>query len=142
MGINTADYFMKIAEIVKLRSDCQRRQVGAVYVLDSRIVATGYNQAPSKIKHCNEVGCFMKDNHCIRAIHGEINGILNATIAGQTLLNSTLYVTSFPCLRCLMELRNARISEIIYKEPYEYSKEEKQLLDELFPHFRIQRYIL
>ncbi len=126
---------MKIANIVKLRSDCKRRQVGTVYVLDSRIVSTGYNQAPSKVAHCSEVGCFMKNGHCIRAIHSEINGILNATRAGQTLQNATVYVTTFPCLKCLMSLRNAGIDKIIYADEYPYEKDEQKLLDELRPLF-------
>jgi len=141
MGLDTVDYFMKIAEIVKLRSDCQRGKVGAVFVLDKRIVATGYNQSPSKMKHCSEVGCFIQHGHCIRSIHGEVNGILNATIAGQTLVNSTLYVTTFPCLRCLMALRNAQVSKIVYKEPYKYDDYIKPLLEELRPHFEWEKYI-
>lgn len=41
------EYFMEIAEIVKTRSTCLRRQVGAVIVKDNRIITTGYNGAPS-----------------------------------------------------------------------------------------------
>ena len=131
---------MKIAEIVKLRSDCTRRQVGAVYVLDSRIVATGYNQAPSKIEHCSEVGCFMKNGHCIRSIHGEINGILNATRAGQSLQNTNVYVTTFPCLKCLMSLRNVGVKKIVYRDKYTYEEDEQQLLDELWPLFEWEKH--
>ena len=50
-------YFMEIAEIVKKRSTCIRRQVGAVIVKDKQILATGYNGAPKKLKHCEEIGC-------------------------------------------------------------------------------------
>ena len=39
------EYFMEIAEIVKTRSTCLRRQVGAVIVKDNRIITTGYNGA-------------------------------------------------------------------------------------------------
>ena len=34
------EYFMEIAEIVKTRSTCLRRQVGAVIVKDNRIITT------------------------------------------------------------------------------------------------------
>lgn len=134
------DYFMKIAEIVKLRSGCTRRQVGAVFVVDKRIVATGYNQSPSGVKHCSEVGCFIHDGHCIRSVHAELNGILNACKAGQSLERSTVYVTSFPCLRCLMALRNAGVSTIKYREDYTVSDHERQLWAELIKHFDVHQY--
>ena len=46
------EYFMQIAEIVKTRSTCLRRQVGAVIVKDNRIITTGYNGAPEGLAHC------------------------------------------------------------------------------------------
>lgn len=133
--MDTSSYFMKIADIVKLRSGCTRRQVGAVFVLDSRIVSTGYNQAPSGIDHCNEVGCTLYDGHCIRSIHAEMNAVLNATKVGQSLQNSTAYITSFPCLRCLMALRNAGVSGITYKEEYQYPVHEEGIAAELSTYF-------
>lgn len=51
------EYFMEMAEIVKTRSTCLRRQVGAVVVKDKRILASGYNGAPTGLKHCEETGC-------------------------------------------------------------------------------------
>lgn len=134
------EYFMKIAEVVKLRSGCTRRQVGAVFVIDNRIVSTGYNQAPSKIKHCNQVGCTVFNGHCIRAIHAEMNGIFNATKAGQSLQHSTAYITSFPCLRCLMALRNAGVTDFVYKESYTYEPHEVDLLTEVLSGFGVRQW--
>ena len=74
--ISLDDYFMSIAEIVKLRGTCPRRQVGSVLVLDGRIVSTGFNGSPPRSPHCEEVGCLMQEGHCIRCIHSECNGIL------------------------------------------------------------------
>ena len=51
------EYFMEIAEVIKKRSTCLRRQVGAVIVKDKRILATGYNGVPSGIEHCGVRGC-------------------------------------------------------------------------------------
>jgi len=51
------EYFMEIAKVVKKRSTCLRRQVGAVLVKDKRIIATGCNGAPSGLEHCLEIGC-------------------------------------------------------------------------------------
>ena len=46
------EYFMRIAKLVSERSTCLSRQVGAVLVRGRRILATGYNGAPSGLDHC------------------------------------------------------------------------------------------
>jgi dCMP deaminase len=51
------DYFMDIAMLVAKRSTCLRRAVGAIIVKDKRILSTGYNGAPTGVRHCVEVGC-------------------------------------------------------------------------------------
>ncbi|MBE9542143.1 MAG: cytidine deaminase, partial [Proteobacteria bacterium] len=50
-------YFIDITHLVAKRSTCIRRQVGAILVKDKRVLATGYNGAPSGIAHCQDVGC-------------------------------------------------------------------------------------
>ncbi|MBI2437674.1 MAG: cytidine deaminase, partial [Lentisphaerae bacterium] len=40
-------YFMDIAQVVKRRSNCLRRDVAALIVKDRRIISTGYNGTPS-----------------------------------------------------------------------------------------------
>lgn len=77
------EYFMNIADMVKTRSTCMRRQVGAVIVRDKRILTTGYNGTPSGLKHCKEVGCLRDQmnipsgerHELCRGIHAE-NGLL------------------------------------------------------------------
>jgi len=51
------EYYMNIVELIKERSTCLRRKVGAVIVKDKRILTTGYNGAPSGCKHCIDLGC-------------------------------------------------------------------------------------
>ena len=51
------DYFMSITYLVRERSTCLRRKVGAIAVKDRHILATGYNGAPSGVRHCLETGC-------------------------------------------------------------------------------------
>ena len=51
-------YFMDIAHLVKTRSTCLRRQVGAVAVSkEHRILGTGYNGPLPGTPHCDQVGC-------------------------------------------------------------------------------------
>ena len=51
------EYFMDITHLVAKRATCLRRQVGAVLVKDKKILATGYNGAPSRLEHCLDIGC-------------------------------------------------------------------------------------
>ena len=51
------EYFLELAGLVSKRATCLRRRVGAVLVKDKRILATGYNGAPSGITHCEITGC-------------------------------------------------------------------------------------
>jgi len=48
---------MKLAHIIKTRSNCIKRAVGVVVVKNKRIVATGYNGTPSAVPNCFEGGC-------------------------------------------------------------------------------------
>lgn len=84
-------YFIRIAKEVASRSTCPRAAVGAVIVQDNRILATGYNGAPTGAPHCTEVGCQVVDGHCIRAVHAEINAIHQAWNFDVTLEGATLY---------------------------------------------------
>ncbi|GAA6005802.1 hypothetical protein JCM11491_004016 [Sporobolomyces phaffii] len=50
-------YFMALASLASLRSNCMKRRVGAVLVRDKRVVSTGYNGTPRGVTNCNEGGC-------------------------------------------------------------------------------------
>ena len=98
------EYFMEIVELIKTRSTCLRRQVGAIIVKDKRILSTGYNGAPMGCKHCVEVGC-MRDalkipsgqrHEICRAMHAEQNAIVQAAYSGTSINGATLYVTINP----------------------------------------------
>ncbi len=121
------EYFMEIAEIVKKRSTCLRRQVGAVIVKDNRIITTGYNGAPSGLKHCEEIGgCEREKLHIpsgqrhelCRALHAEQNAIIQAALAGVSTKDCTIYVTTQPCVICSKMIINSGIKRIVYKGPY------------------------
>lgn len=120
------DYFFEIAEIVAKRSTCLRRRVGAVLVKDKRILATGYNGAPSNVRHCFEVGCIREQRNIpsgerhelCRGIHAEQNLIVQAARHGTAIAGSTLYCTNFPCSICAKMLINAGVEKIRYREGY------------------------
>ena len=119
-------YFLEIADLVSKRSTCIRRQVGALVVKDRRILATGYNGAPSGVVHCQEVGCLREKmnipsgerHELCRGLHAEQNVLLQAALHGVSLKNSMLYCTNQPCAICAKMLINAGISEIVITSGY------------------------
>ena len=88
-----SEYFFGIACEVSTRASCPRSSCGVVAVgNDNRILATGYNGAPSKMAECLEVGCDIHNDHCMRTIHGEQNLIVTAAKHGIPLKGSKVWV--------------------------------------------------
>ena len=123
------EYFMKIAELVSTRSTCLRRQVGAVLVKDKKILATGYNGAPSRLPHCSEVGCLRAQRNVpagerhelCRGLHAEQNAVIQAALHGVSTQGATLYCTHHPCAACVKILINAGVKRIVYQQGYQDS---------------------
>jgi len=120
-------YFMDIAELVKTRSTCLRRQVGAVIVKDRRILTTGYNGAPSGMRHCLELGGCLREqmkvpsgerHELCRALHAEQNAIIQAAYHGISIQGASMYVTLQPCSLCAKMAVNAGIVKMVFKGSY------------------------
>jgi tRNA(adenine34) deaminase len=75
--------------------------IGAVIVLDERIVAAGYNQPITAVDP---------------TAHAEIVALRAAAraIDNYRLTNSVLYVTVEPCLMCVGAMIHARVREVVY----------------------------
>ena len=120
------NYFMDITNLVAKRSTCTRRAVGAIIVKDRRILATGYNGAPSHVRHCAETGCLREQmnvpsgerHELCRGIHAEQNAIIQAAYHGASIKGGTLYCTNLPCSICAKMIINAGIVEIVYQSGY------------------------
>ena len=111
------DYFMSITYLVRERSTCLRRKVGAIAVKDRHILATGYNGAPSGVRHCLETGCLREQmgipsgqrHEICRGLHAEQNVIIQAAVHGVSIAGAELYCTTFPCAMCSKMLINCGI---------------------------------
>jgi dCMP deaminase len=119
-------YFLEIAGLVSTRSTCLRRRVGAILVKEKRVLATGYNGAPSGLRHCLEIGC-LREQHRIpsgerhelcRALHAEQNAIIQSAVHGVAIKGATLYATTQPCIICSKMLINAGIERVVYSSGY------------------------
>ncbi len=119
-------YFMEMAQVVRKRSTCLRRSVGAVIVKDRRIMTTGYNGVPNKIHHCADEGCLRsrlgvpsgQRHELCRGLHAEQNAIIQAAYLGQSIAGSTLYCTNQPCAICAKMIINAGIRRVVIAEGY------------------------
>lgn len=120
------EYFMALAEVVSRRATCVRRGVGALLVRDRRILATGYNGAPTGLQHCGQAGCMREEmnvpsgqrHELCRGLHAEQNAIIQAALHGTSVRDSVLYVTHQPCVVCAKMLVNAQIKEIVFAGEY------------------------
>ncbi len=120
------EYFLEMARLVAKRSTCIRRHVGAVAVRDKRILATGYNGAPSGLAHCIDIGCIRdklnipsgQRQELCRGLHGEQNAIIQAVIHSVDLRDSCFYVTNQPCVTCTKMLISAGVREIVILDGY------------------------
>lgn len=130
-------YFMQIAELVATRSTCLRRSVGAVIVKNKRILATGYNGAPTGVPHCAETGCLRvqrnvpsgQRHELCRGIHAEQNAIIQAASHGVTISGADLYCTNLPCSICTKMIINAGLKTIYYKDGYADDLSKQMLAD-------------
>lgn len=130
-------YFMDIVELVSMRSTCLRRRVGAILVRDRRILATGYNGAPSGIMHCAERGCLRDQmnipsgerHELCRGLHGEQNAVIQAALHGVGIKGATLYCSNHPCIICSKMIINAGIRAIVYQDGYR-DELSRELLEE------------
>jgi dCMP deaminase len=132
------EYFMKIAQVASLRSNCVKRKVAAVIVRDKRVISTGYNGTPRGTKNCYEGGCPRCNNladsgtkldECLCS-HGEENAITQAAYHGVSVKDATLYTTFAPCLMCTKMIINAGIREVVYNKDYPLNDSSFALLGE------------
>lgn len=138
-------YFMAIADLVSTRSTCLRRAVGAVLVRDKRILATGYNGAPSGLRHCLELGCLREEKNVpsgerhelCRGLHAEQNAIIQAALHGVSTNGATIYCTNHPCTICAKMIVNAGINSVVIRESYA-----DRLAEEILREARVEVRIL
>jgi tRNA(adenine34) deaminase len=94
--------FMNLAlEQARAAADAEEVPVGALLVMDGRILARGNNRT---IRNCDPTA------------HAEIVALRDAarSCANHRLMGTTLYVTIEPCAMCAGAIIQARISRVVY----------------------------
>lgn len=113
------EFWFLQAIIYSTRGTCDRLKTACIIVKNNRLMGAGYNGAPTKLPHCDDVGHLIINNHCERTLHAEENAIINTE--RQNLKNATAYILGTPCLRCTRLLINSGIKKIYHLGTYQNS---------------------
>ena len=107
-------YLRLALEWAKL-SHCKRKQVGAIIVKDSTIIADGYNGTPTGFENeCeNEEGSTKW-----YVLHAEANAILKVARTTNQAAGATLYLTHSPCKDCSKLILQSGIERLVYTDAY------------------------
>ncbi|MEJ7892938.1 MAG: dCMP deaminase family protein [Solirubrobacteraceae bacterium] len=135
-------YYVSIARTVETRANCFGTHVGAVLVLNNRIISTGFNGTPEGFQNCEEGGCTRCSQRELKAegrvdelkdplfgsmgkhldvcvcVHAEANALLSAARYGTRTQGATLYSTWTPCFTCLKEAIQAGVERVVYLKPW------------------------
>jgi len=90
--------------------------------------ASKIDEASVVADHIDSRSGFLRDSKIMdgiefgRAIHAEMNAIIDAARFGRSTSGATMYVTTFPCHNCAKHIVGAGVDKVIYQEPYEKSK--------------------
>ncbi|MEK6832553.1 MAG: cytidine/deoxycytidylate deaminase family protein [Nanoarchaeota archaeon] len=111
------EWFMEMAQISAKRSTCLRQCVGAVIVVDGRVVSHGYNGLPSGDPNCIDTKQCVKDEVKDEAykpcLHAEQNAIVQCAKQGIKINEGTIYVTHKPCPTCSKLIRASGLKRVV-----------------------------
>jgi dCMP deaminase len=119
------EYFMTMACLTSLRSNCIRRKVGSIVVKDNKVLSMGYNGTPIGMVNCCDGGCIRCNKLDVEpgtgldmcmCLHAEENAIMY--VGKHKLQGSTIYCTLIPCIGCLKKLIQCGVKRIVHKDDY------------------------
>ena len=107
--------YLQMAQIWAQNSYCKRRQVGALIVKDKMIISDGYNGTPAGFENV----CEDENNITLPyVLHAEANAITKVAKSNNSSENSTLYVTTSPCMECAKLIIQAGIGRVVFCNKY------------------------
>jgi len=106
-------YFMNLCFEVARRSIDPTTKHGCIAVdADGGILSTGYNSAPQGF--ADEEFPLTRPEKYVDMVHSESNCIYMAARHATSVVDSTFYITGFPCRECLKAMIQVKVSKIIY----------------------------
>jgi dCMP deaminase len=106
--------YMDIALRSAQESKCPRKHVGCCVLLESGMIAIGFNGYPSGgPNEWKDTG-----NSNPEVIHAEMNALGKLLEEGVSAKGATVYVTYSPCLECAKLLVRSKVKRVVYLEAY------------------------
>jgi len=110
--------YLKMAGIWAENSYCNRRKVGALIVKGKMIISDGYNGTPAGFENiCEDEKGLTKPY----VLHAEANAITKVAKSNNSSENSTLYVTTSPCMECSKLIIQSGIRRVVFSDKYSIS---------------------
>lgn len=110
--------YLQMTKIWAENSYCHRRKVGALIVRGRMIISDGYNGTPSGFENVCEDETGKTKPY---VLHAEANAITKVAKSNNSSENSTLYVTSAPCMECSKLIIQAGIRRVVFSDLYHNS---------------------
>lgn len=106
-------YYMTIAFNISRRSIDPHTVHGAVIVdKNGRILSTGYN---GPIKKCDDHQVpVTRPEKYMHFLHAEENSIINYYGSSQDIEGSTIYITGYPCSKCLRMVLQKGVKKVVF----------------------------
>ncbi|MFZ5652513.1 MAG: deoxycytidylate deaminase [Bacillota bacterium] len=124
--------YMDVVDIIARRSTCLRKKVGAVVVVDRRILSHGYNGVVAGQEHCCDTGQCLKDmagrEEYKPCVHAEQNAISLCAKRGLAVKGATLYVNADICMTCAKLIVSCEMSRVVVRRDYKGSSEGVEFL--------------
>ncbi|MNK14322.1 tRNA-specific adenosine deaminase [compost metagenome] len=111
---NTDKLHMDIALRAAQESKCPRKQVGCCLLLESGMIAIGFNGHASGGPNEWE----FKEQGDPEVVHAELNCLGKLLEEGLSAKGATTYITYSPCLDCAKLLVRAKVKRVVYLEEY------------------------
>ena len=107
--------YLEMALIWARNSYCIRRQVGALIVKEKMIISDGYNGTPAGFENICE-----DENNATKpyVLHAEANAITKVAKSHNSSQDSTLYVTTSPCMECAKLIIQSGIKRVVFCNKY------------------------
>ena len=100
-------------------SKAKRLQVGCLIVKDGSIIADGYNGTPKGFDNqCEDVDYFNQLVTRKEVLHAESNAITKLAKSTQSSVDSTMYITTAPCIECAKLIIQSDIIRVVYSDFY------------------------
>lgn len=118
--------YMKCAEAFAECSVGVRLRVGSVIVKNNRIISCGYNALPEHLD-----GSLEDENGNTRpeVRHSEKNALMGLVKSNENAIGATLFCTHACCKFCAIDIVDAGITKVVYKNDYRSDEGLKHLIN-------------